>query len=310
MPTICAEILRFHRHRLRALCSQDDATKRLRALVQIRGGIVDERTRLCNELTSLLRGYYPQAITLTGTDRHTPLSLEFLHRWPDLETLQKVKPETLRKFYHKNQVRRPEVIEIRIALVQKAKPLSTERILIETSILRLRCILAQLRALEPHLKALDEEIKTVFKAHEDCDIFQSLPGAGTAMAPRLCALFGTDRERWSDASQLQKYYGIAPVIEASGKQRWVHWRWNAPTFDRQSLVEWAGCTVRSCAWAKAYYTLQRQRGKAHSAVLRTLAFKWLRILFRCWRTRTPYDDALYLQQLKAKSSPLLKLITA
>ncbi|MDO6428421.1 type II toxin-antitoxin system ParD family antitoxin [Thalassotalea sp. 1_MG-2023] len=42
------------------------------------------------------------------------------------------------------------------------------------------------------------------------------------------------------------------------------------------------------------------------ARLRTLAFKWIRILFRCWKTNTAYDESTYLEALKNKGSPLLK----
>ena len=43
----------------------------------------------------------------------------------------------------------------------------------------------------------------------------------------------------------------------------------------------------------------------HQAALRALAFKWLRILYRCWQTRTPYDESTYLNALKKRGSPLL-----
>ena len=106
------------------------------------------------------------------------------------------------------------------------------------------------------------------------------------MAPRLCVAFGTDRQRYPRVESLQKYSGVAPVRESSGKQNWIHWRWNAPRFLRQTFVEWAGLSVKYSAWARAYYDQQRKRQKGHAAVLRSLAFKWLRILWRCWQDRT------------------------
>jgi hypothetical protein len=30
-------------------------------------------------------------------------------------------------------------------------------------------------------------------------------------------------------------------------------------------------------------------------VIRVLAFKWIRILFRCWKERKPYDEPIYLR---------------
>jgi hypothetical protein len=43
--------------------------------------------------------------------------------------------------------------------------------------------------------------------------------------------------------------------------------------------------------------------------VRSLAFKWLRILFRCWKDRRPYDEAKYLFALKQKKSPLLQYMS-
>jgi hypothetical protein len=51
---------------------------------------------------------------------------------------------------------------------------------------------------------------------------------------------------------------------------------------------------------------QRAKGSAHQAALRALAFKWIRILYRCWKDRTPYNEATYLTALKCRGSPLLR----
>lgn len=303
------EILQLHRHRLRALLPQDDQTRRLEAFTQLRRKLVDTRTGLCNELASLLKAYFPQALDLIGEDCYSVMAREFLGRWPDLMSLKKAKPQTLRNFYYKHGVRRPEVVEARLEIALRAELLCQDAVLLETSLLRLHYLLAQLSSLTPHIQALEKNIAQAFAKHEDQALFRSLPASGPVMAPRLCALFGTDRDRWHNAAELQKYYGVAPVIEASGKQRWVRWRWNAPTFHRQTLVEWAGLTVRFCPWAKAYYQKQRQRQKLHSSVLRALAFKWLRVLFRCWKNRTPYDDNFYLQKLEAQGSYLPSLVS-
>jgi len=31
--------------------------------------------------------------------------------------------------------------------------------------------------------------------------------------------------------------------------------------------------------------------------LSELAYKWIRIMFRCWKDRMPYDDSLYVNSL-------------
>ena len=125
------------------------------------------------------------------------------------------------------------------------------------------------------------------------------------LAPRLLVGFGTDRSRYANASELARYSGVAPVKEKSGGRSWTHWRWNAPWFLRQSLIEWAGQSILYCSWAKAYYVQQKNKGMGHWACVRSLAFKWIRVLWKCWQTRTPYCESTYLESLQKHNSPLL-----
>jgi hypothetical protein len=101
---------------------------------------------------------------------------------------------------------------------------------------------------------------------------------------------------------MQQYLGIAPVTERSGKSSWVHWRYACPGFLRQSIVEWAGMSIRYSFWADAYYREQREKGKKHQVAVRALAFKWLRILYRCWIDRKAYDETKYLFAVKRRSA--------
>jgi hypothetical protein len=141
-------------------------------------------------------------------------------------------------------------------------------------------------------------------AHPDFFIFESLPGAGAVMAPRLLAAFGSQRERYGNAGQVQSYTGIAPVTETSGKKKWVHFRWACPKFLRQSFQEWAGHSIPHSVWARAYYQQQRSNGHDHPAAVRALAFKWIRVVFRCWKDSVAYDESKYLASLaRARLSP-------
>jgi hypothetical protein len=124
-------------------------------------------------------------------------------------------------------------------------------------------------------------------------------------APRLLVAFGEPRARFTSAEELPKYAGIAPVTERRGKKAWVHWRLQCPTFLRQTCVEWAAESTRPSCWAQVYDPQQRDTGQAHQAAVRALAFKWIRILFRCWQDHTPYEESVYLQALKRRRAPLL-----
>ncbi|WP_019030133.1 transposase, partial [Colwellia piezophila] len=109
--------------------------------------------------------------------------------------------------------------------------------------------------------------------------------------------------------EVQMYAGIAPVTQRSGQKSWVHWRWQCSKFLRQSFIEWSAKTVYSSYWAGLYYAQQRQKGNSHQSAVRALSFKWIRILFRCWKSRTPYSESKYLKSLRDRKSPLLVLET-
>ena len=125
------------------------------------------------------------------------------------------------------------------------------------------------------------------------------------MLPRLIVAFGTRRERFQSAAELAAYSGIAPVCRQSGHSKSVVFRRACPQFLRQTFHEFAACSLRSSVWAGAFYRTQRGQGKRHHAAVRALAFKWIRILFRCWQQRTPYHEARYLEVLRRRGSPLV-----
>ena len=299
---VLLELVRDHTAKLRPLQEQDPQEVQLSALVEARRKTVDHRTALVNELTSLLRSYYPQALQLVDK-LHRELAQAFLRRWPELIALKAAKPSTVKNFYYAHNVRRPELIEKRLQQIGQAVALTTDPARVSVAVLQLRCLLDQIRVLNKHVARFQEQIKSLFKDHPEAYLFRDLPGAGPALAPRLCMAFGADRSLYPDPGSLQKLGGVAPVREKSGQQLWTHWRWRAPKFLRQSFVEWAGQTVVYSAWAKVYYQRMEAKGKGHATILRALAFKWIRVLWKCWQTRTPYDEARYLKQLVHRKSP-------
>lgn len=305
---VLLDILRCHRDRLRALLPHDVETRRLAQLVEARRSLVNIRTMFTNKVVSLLKGYYPQALEFFGDTRFAPMALDFLDRWPDLQALQAAHAQTLRSFYYSHHVRSKESVEERIQLAREAKPLTTDPAILEVSVLKLKNFIPHIRSLNKEIARIEKTIESVFVNHPEAVFFNELPGAGEAMAPRLTVLFGVDRDRWANAAEMQKYFGVAPVTKASGKKKSVHWRWNAPIFARQTLVEWSGLSVQHSRWAAAYYQQQDARGKDHSTIIRSLAFKWLRILWRCWKDHTSYNEELYLSRLEKRNPSFFALI--
>ena len=302
---VLLDILRLHPDKIRPLDWDDENTRKLAGLVQARRDAVDRRTQALNQLTSLLKTYYPQALELTGAELSAPMAVGFLRRWPDLVSLKAARPATVRSFYYRHNARRPELVEKRLTRIREAVCLTTDPAVVDVCRLQLKLLLELIAAFNQHIAGFEEAIDQTFAHQADASLFKELPGAGRALAPRLAVAFGSDRTRYPDAASFQKYAGLAPVREKSGGQLWTHWRWQAPVFLRQSLIEWAGQTVVWSAWAKRYYQRMQAKGKKHHVILRALAFKWTRILWKCWITRTPYCEQTYLSALERKHSPNL-----
>ena len=298
------ELLFFHRDHLRAWHPDSEQTRTLRYLVEHRRRLVDDRTRISNRMTSLLKCYFPQILEWFP-DIRTTLVCDFLLRWPSLDALRRVRRGTLTGFLCSHNSVRREAIEKRVEAIKEAVPLVTDRAVIASSVVMMRALAAQMKTTLAAIKEFDSEIAALCAANEDFALMQSLPGAGQNYAARLTVALGSDRGRWQSADELARLSGIAPVIERSGKSCRVRWRYFCPKFLRQSFHEYAGESVRHSFWARAYYDEQRARGKSHQAAVRALAFKWIRIIYRCWKTRTPYDEVKYLDGLRQKGSSLL-----
>ena len=297
------ELVRTHRDRLRAWQPDDAQTRQLRLLVEYRRKTVHDRTRLTNRLTDLLKTYFPQALEWAG-DLRSRAACEFLQAWPTLHALQRASRSKLRRFYHDHRRLSAEELEKLFAAIDHARPLTEDRALLDASALMAQTMVEQLRSVIDALARLDQALEDLFGQHPDQDLFNGLPGAGDALAPRLAVAFGSDRDRYKSAEDLQKFSGVAPVTESSGKTRWVHWRMACPKFLRQTFHEFAAASLKKSLWARAYYEQRRLHGASHHAAVRALAYKWVRILYRCWQNRTPYNEARYLEALRRRHSPL------
>lgn len=309
---LLVQLLLHHRDRLPVWLADDAPTRKLAALVEARRGFVNLRTQLLNQLTAALKGSFPQALQLAAEDLSSRLATDFLLKWPSLSAVQEAKASTLRAFYYGHNCRSEKLILERIELITSAVALTEDEAIVGPSVLLIQTLAQQLAALRPAIAEYEKQIDALFAAHPDQAIFASLPGAGAALAPRLLAACGSRRERFPDAASLQRASGIAPVTERSGKgQHWVHMRWSCPKFVRQSFHEFAGCSIRYCDWARCCYEHLRARGKGHHTAIRAIAFKWLRIIWRCWMDRTAYCDAAYAAQLQRRGLTMYeKLSTA
>jgi transposase len=294
-----------HHTRLRAWRPDDASTRILRLLSEDRRRWVDERTALKNRLRQRLTEYFPLALAL-GSEIDACWFLQLLKKYPSHSELRRAHPRVLARLLPKrSRVADDQGEDTRVVLIRSSAPLVTDPAVILTHRLDVLHMVRMLIQLNDTVAEYDREIARHMAEHCDGALFQSFPAAGAAMAPRLAAAFGTDRERFSSAQEMQQLSGIAPVLKRSGKSCSVIRRLACPKFLRQTFHEYADHSRKQSAWAAAYYRLLKARGKGHHCALRSLAFKWQRIMYRCWKTRTLYDEAAHLQQLRLRNSPLL-----
>jgi len=298
------DLLLRHRDKLKPLVPQSPEMRALAQLVEHRRRLVGDRVRITNRLTSTLKTYFPQVLQWFP-NKDTMLFCDFLSQWPTLKAAQLARRSTLERFFHQHHVRSTQRIDERLEVIKSAVPLTTDEGVIMPNALMVQSLVTQLRVIIEALERFDQAIAERAQRHPDYALFEALPGAGPVFAPRLLVAFGEQRERYRSAQEMQKYVGIAPVLERSGKQSWVHWRRQCPKFLRQTFVEWAGESIRFSFWARAYYEQQRGKGASYQAAVRALAFKWIRIVFRCWQSGTRYDESVYLAALQRRGSSLI-----
>jgi transposase len=293
------EVLLHHRQHLRRLDPDTPETRLLGMLIELRRRLVNERTRQSNRLTAWLKMYFPQPLDwIDNID--APLGCDFLERWPTLQQLQRAKPETVERFFREHNSRSETRIQERLEAIRTAVAAVQDTALLEAGAAATDALVALLKSLNANIGSLDQRIAALPK-HPETDLFAGLPGAGPVLLPRLIVAFGTRRERFQSAAELAAYSGIAPVTKQSGKSKSVQFRRACPAFLRQTFHEFAAHSIVKSSWARQFYDQQRQRGKRHHAAVRSLAFRWIRVLFRCWKDRQPYDEARYLEALQKRN---------
>ena len=199
-------------------------------------------------------------------------------------------------------MRRPQAIERAVEISTRGTALTTDPAIVQSGGSLARTYLELIQTLQPRIKEYERQIQKLFNHHSETALFTKLPGAGKALAPRLLSFFGTDRSRYSSANSAQSLCGIAPVTKSSGRSKVVYLRRACPKFARQTFHEFARLSVAKSQWAKNYVDYHLGQGKSYHTTIRALAFKWIRILYRCWQSRTPYNEAQYMETLTRRGS--------
>lgn len=287
-----ADLLRTDGHRFRSLEPQSDELRALRALVRTRDDLVAERVALANQLRSLLESFWPGAAAIFA-DIDSPIALAFIERYPTPQSASRLGEKRLAAFLaqHAYCGRRPAAAlleRLREAAAGCAGELEAEA---KGELARgLASILEHLVA---ELTKLNARIEHTVASLADGQIIMSFPRSGRICAAQILSELGAVRERFPTEAQLAAEAGVAPVTYKSGKHCSVVFRWACNHRLRRALTCFADGSRHSSPWAADVYHRARSRGCDHPHAIRILARAWVRILWRAWFTRTPYQPHLH-----------------
>ena len=290
---VLAELARTDAHRFRAIVPDSDETKALRALTRAREDLVEVRVELANQLRAQLRAFWPGALVFADVD--SPISLAFIRRYPSPADARGLGAKRMAGFLERNRYcGRTDPATLVERMRQAASGSAGEA---ETEARR-AAVLGLVAALEPivgEIRDLTAQIGGALRAHPDREIFAALfRDPKTVICPAsLIAELGDCRERYPSEAAMAADAGMSPVAVESGKLRVATFRRACDKRLRLAVATLADSTRHWHPWARKVYRDARARGQDHPRAVRTLGRAWIRVLWRCWSSRTPYQPALH-----------------
>lgn len=297
---LLADLLRTDGHRWAALSPQSDSIHALRALVRSRDDLVTTRVALGNQLQSTLEAFWPGAACIFA-DITSPIGLAFLRRYPSPASAARLSEAQLLRFcraQHYSGRRSPAELLARLRAAAQALP---GKLTTESMAQVVRSLVAVLNPLVEQISDLTRRIERFVESLPDGQIIMSFPRAGRVCAAQILAELGDVRERFSTFDRLAAEAGTVPVTYQSGKTRSVTFRWACNHRLRQAITCLADNSRHANEWARGIYLAARARGCDHPHAIRILARAWLRVIWRAWTDRKPYDPKLHLGALKLAS---------
>lgn len=285
---VLAELARTDSHRFRALAGDSDQTKALRALTRAHQDAVWTRVALANQLRAELERVWPGATRIFAAI-DSPIALAFLTRYPSPTDAQQLTHRQLAALLRRQRYcghRSPDELLQRLRSAPAGAAGAVEHAARRTIVLGL---ITALTAITAQIRTLQRDIDTHIRAHPDGPIFLSFFRTASLTAARLLAEIGDDRGRYPTNEALAAHAGASAVARESGRHKSASFRWACNHRLRQAITTLADTSRHRHPWAHATYTAARARGHDHPRALRTLSRNWIRVLWRCWQTHTPYN---------------------
>ena len=293
-----ADFLRTDGHRLRRLTKLDPATAELRALVRMRDDHVAAKVAAMGQLAALLDRNWPGAKAIFAR-LDSDIALDFVTDYPTPESAVHLGEARMAMFMKRHGYSGHRSAAQLLARLRSAPEVPaglSPKILAELVAAQVHL----LRSLLGSIERLDQSIRSAVAAHPKANVLHALPRVGTINLAQVIAEVGPILDRAATVEQACAEAGAAPVTRSSGKGRAVTFRWAANTQARDALGIFADNSRHASLWAARLYGDARARGKRHPAAIRILMRAWLRVIWACWQTDTPYDQQLHGAEQRVK----------
>jgi transposase len=289
---LLADLLRTDGHRFKPLAAQGDDIRALRALVRGRDDMVATRVQLANQLRSLLESFWPGAVEVFA-DVDSPIALAFVQRYPTPDAASRLGPKRMAAFCAQHAYSGRRSADELLQRLRQAPSVNVGELEMDAKGELATALARTLGTLVEQIRLLTGRIEHHVAASEDGRILMSFPRAGRICAAQILAELGSVRERFESDEHLAAEAGVAPVTYASGKSKAVTFRWACNHRLRAALTCLADNSRHANAWAANIYAKAKARGCDHPHAVRILSRAWLRVIWRAWTDRKPYDPTLH-----------------
>jgi transposase len=289
---LLADLLRTDGHRFKPLAPQSDEIRALRALVRGRDDLVATRVQLANQLRELLHSFWPGAAEVFA-DVDSPIALAFVKRYPTPESASRLGPKRMAAFCAQHAYSGRRSPEELLERLHQAPAVTLGELEMEAKGELALSLVGLLSCLVDQIRLMSSRIEHHVSSCEDGAILMSFPRAGRICAAQILAELGSVRERFDSDEHLAAEAGVAPVTYQSGKSKAVTFRWACNHRLRAALTCMADNSRHANVWAAHVYAQAKARGCDHPHAVRILARAWLRVIWRAWQDRKPYDPALH-----------------
>ena len=283
-----AEILFANQDKLPTI-KEDEIFISIRRIYNRYNRLIKQSTEIKNELHTLLHQQYPEYEKFFS-DPFGKTALAFWSKFSHPSKLKHYGIKRLNKFLKKQAKSIPnDKAKLILSLVDKS---AQNDFATKTNNQLIKMAITHLKTIKQNIEKTEEKLE---QAIEKTDYqLTSMPGIGTILAATFISNI-KDINRFSSASKLARYAGIAPVQHSSGKSS--HYRskkYGCRDLNKafhQLAIQQIGKTSNNLAKNPAgysYYLKKIDEGKCHKVAITCLKRRLVDIIYAMMRDKSKY----------------------